>query len=322
VSRDGSFRIVELNLTTPNWPAALARAAADGLPLDVRLVVGDDAAPLTEAARALAGHDVLAVTPFDSFLHVTDEPTLTRARAVLRSTGIDAPVRGGSRSHFTELNRESDRIPRDSAGIVLTTTPLFHSLDTEQLVEALPMQRLIASQAVERASGLPVHIGPVSLRPRFNNVATSPEAAPSRTDLSEGYGAEFTGSWDDRQGAPELAAWTVASAAALAVPGVLSLAWFETWGPRGLRDALGGPRPAADAVAALVALHGRGLLWGASPDGLLWAIGGRGEDGDVILVANLDRRVRRCSVSTPGRQLDAIDVDAGAWRSLAGAASS
>lgn len=217
---DGSFRVVELNLTTPTWPAALLRAAADGLPLDVRLVTGEDPKPLADAARALADHPVIAITPFDSVLHVSDEPTVARTRAALDVAGVRPQLRGGSRSHFTELNRERERIPHDVDSLALTTTPLFHSLDTEQLVEALPMQRLIAAQAVEMASRRPVHIGPVSLRPRFNNVATSPEPAPALKDLSEGYGAQFTGGEDERQTSPELAAWTIASAAALAVPGV------------------------------------------------------------------------------------------------------
>jgi len=313
---DGSFRVVELNLTTPTWPAALVRAAADGLPLDVRLVIGEDLNPLADAARALADHPVIAVTPFDSVLHVSDERTVTRTRAALVAAGVSTLLRGGARSHFTELNRETDRIPDDVDGIAFTTTPLFHSLDTEQLVEALPMQRLIAVQAVEMADGRPVHIGPVALRPRFNNVATSPEPAPASTDLSEGYGAQFTGGEDERQTSAELAAWTIASAAALAVPGVESLSWFETWGPRGLRNAAGAPRPAAEAIAALSPLAGRIRLWGSSPDGLLWAIGARADHEDVVLVANLGGMSREVAVATPGRAVLRGSVPAGSWSRL------
>lgn len=313
---DGSFRVVELNLTTPTWPAALVRAAADGLPLDVRLVIGEDQKPLANAVRALADHPVIAVTPFDSVLHVSDERSVYRTRAALDAAGVATELRGGARSHFTELNREKDRIPDDVDGIAFTTTPLFHSLDTEQLVEALAMQRLIAAQAVEMAERRPVHIGPVSLRPRFNNVATSREPAPTLTDLSEGYGAQFTGWEDERQTSAELAAWTIASAAALAVPGVESLSWFETWGPRGLRDAGGTPRPAAEALAALSLLEGRMLLWGSSPDGLLWAIGARVDDEDVVLAANLDRMPREVAVATPHRPALRGSVPAGAWSRL------
>ena len=308
----GAFRVVELNLTTPAWEAALARAAADGRPLDVRLVTDPDASVLAAAARALAGRDVLRLTPFDAALHVSDARAVAALRVARDAAGLEAPVLGGARSHFTELNREQARIPRDVAGIVVSTTPLFHTLDTEQLVEALAMQRLVAVQTVEIAGGLPVHIGPVSLRPRFNNVATTPEPVPTRADLSEGYGAEFTGAPDERQGARELAAWVVASAAALAVPGVSTASWFETWGPRGLADTAGS-RPAAEAVAALVALSGGRLLTGPSPDGLVWAVGSRRDGEDVVLAANLDRTTRRIGVRAPGGAARELELAAGAW---------
>lgn len=313
---DGAFRVVELDLTTPTWPAALLRAAADGLPLDVRLVAGSDPRPLADAARALTALPILAVTPFDCLLHVSDGPAVARTRKALDDAGVRAELRGGARSHFTELNREKALIPEEVDAIVLTTTPLFHSIDTEQLIEALPMQRLISAQAVEMANGRPVHIGPVTLRPRFNNVATSPERAPTLTDLSEGYGAQFTGGDDERQCSPQLAAWTIASAAALAVPGVASLSWFETWGPRGLRDRGGMSHPAAGAIAALAPLAGRMLLWGSSPDGLLWAIGARSDDEDVILVANLDRAARAFTIAVAGQPALQGSAAAGSWLRL------
>jgi len=286
----GMFRVVQLDLTTPNWRAALERAREDGLPLDVRLITDGDILILADAVRALNEMDVLRIAAFDAVEHISSAVTVETLRAALIDSGVNAPVIGGTRSHFTELNREQHRIPRDVDGIAHTTTPLFHTLDTEQLVEALQMQRLIAEQAVRIADGLPVHIGPVSLRPRFNNVATMPEAAPTRDDLRDGYGSQFTGGVDERQRAPELAAWLIASAAALAVPGVASLSWFETVGPRGVIGA-----PAAEALEALLALEGE-LLGGPSPDGLVWAVGARGTHADVVLVANLDRTERAVTV--------------------------
>lgn len=314
---DGGFRVVELNLTTLSWPAALARAAADALPLDVRLVTDGKPAPLAAVAAALAVLDVRRVAPFDVMLHVSDTATVTATRAALAAAGVTASLIGGARSHFTELNRERHRLPDDLDGVTFTTTPLSHTLDTEQLIEAVAMQRLLALQSVQKAGGQPVHIGPVALRPRFNNVATTPEPAPTRRDLSEGYGAEFTGAADHRQRAPELAGWTIASAAALAVPGVESLSWFETWGPRGIRDLQGMAGPAAEAIDALAPLVGGTLLWSASPDGLIWALGARSNTEDTILVANLDRVSRivqlQCgAVGAPHER----QLSSGSWSQL------
>lgn len=302
----GAFRVVELDLATPSWRSPLARAAADGRPLDVRLVTRAAEEELSAAAAALGGIDVLRITPFDRDEHITTGPILAAVRAALADAGVSVPLLAGARSHFTELNREQARIPRDVEGFAVNTTPLFHALDTEQLIESVAMQRLIAEQSVRIAGSLPVHIGPVSLRPRFNNVATTPQPAPALPDVSEGYGAQFTGAADGRQSSAELAAWVVASAAALAVPGVASLSWFETTGPRGLEGT-----PAAEVVAALGSLAGGELLTGASPDGLIWAIGSRRVGGDTVLVANLDRVERAFRVDGAP-----VVLPSGSWRAL------
>lgn len=300
----GSAVLVELDLATRNWRAALDRAAASGLPLDVRFVLADDdPTALDHAVPALHDLSVARVTAFPptgAARHVSDIDAIGALRHALTEAGIEAEVVGGARSHFTELNREHHRLPRGLDGIVFSSTPLFHSLSSAQLVEALPMQRLVATQGVRLAGGLPVHIGPISLRPHFNDVATTPPPMPAHDDLRDGYGSALTDAVDARQAAPELAAWTVASAAAFAVPGVATLAYFEEWGPRGVRTVDGTTQPAFDAVTALAALAGEPGLRGDSPDGLVWALGARTADGDVVLVANLDRRSRTVEVELPG----------------------
>ncbi|MCM3697042.1 hypothetical protein [Microbacterium oleivorans] len=309
--------LVELDLRAPSWRAALARAAASGAPVDVRFVGIEHTAERDAAAAALRELDIRRVGAFAASgdaAHVSDATTIAALRAALDRVGVTAPVIGGSRSHFTELNRERHRLPTDLDGMATTVTPLFHATGTDQLVESVAMQRLIALQTVASAGSLPVHVGPVSLRPRFNNVATRPAPASPATDLSEGYGAHLTGAPDERQSAPELAAWTVASAAALAVPGVASLAYFEEWGPRGIRSSDGGDLPVAAAVRALAAETGGELLWGESPDGLVWALGRRGSK-TTILAANLDRRARSVTIDADG-QPRRVHLDPGSFRAV------
>lgn len=309
--------LVELDLATGNWRAALGRAAASDLPLDVRFVL-DEAHPssIDDAAPALRGLRVARVTAFwptGPSRHVSDIEAIGLLRHALAEAGVDAAVVGGARSHFTELNREHHRLPHALDGIVFSVTPLFHSLGTDQLVESIAMQRLVATQAVEIAGRLPVHIGPISLRPHFNDVATMPPPMPAHDDLREGYGSALTDTADRRQAAPELAGWTVASAAALAVPGVATLAYFEEWGPRGLRAADGTPYPVRDAVAALAELSGAPGLRGGSPDGLVWAIGALSDHHATVLVANLDRRERRVEIELPGGTTRVATVPAGGF---------
>jgi D-apionolactonase len=301
----GETLLVELDLASRDWRAALARAAASGLALDVRFVL-DPAAPekISDAVAALAGTEIVRATAFHQVSdarHVSDGEAIDLLRTALAAHGRTPEVIGGSRSHFTELNRELHRLPDDLDGIAVTVTPLFHSADTEQIVESVAMQRLVAEESVARAAGHPVHIGPVSLRPRFNDVAASPQPLSPHDDLRDGYGPQFTGTDDDRQRAPELAAWTAASAAALAVPGVASLVWFEEWGPRGIRSSDGEDFPVAGALHALAALaasDGATLLTGPSPDGLTWAIGARTVATDDILAVNIADEPRALRIET------------------------
>jgi len=136
---------------------------------------------------------------------------------------------------------------------------------------------------------------------------------PAQDDLRDGYGSALTDAVDARQEAPELAAWTIASAAALAVPGVATLAYFEEWGPRGVRTADGAALPVREAVAALAELAGEPGLRGDSPDGLVWALGARTDAGDTVLIANLDRQPRSVEIELPGGSTRTAEVPAGAF---------
>lgn len=316
----GAAVLVELDLATRNWRAALDRAAASGLPLDVRFVLSDsEPGAIYDGVVALRDRPVARVSaywPTGPARHVSDVAATALLRTALTDAGVHAPVVGGARSHFTELNREHHRLPADLDGIVFSVTPLFHSLGTAQLVESVAMQRLVATQATEIAGGRPVHIGPVSLRPHFNDVATTPPPMPAHDDLREGYGSALIDTADARQTAPQLAAWAVASAAALAVPGVATLTMFEEWGARGLVDAAGEAYPVREAVAAVAELSGKPGLRGGSPDGLVWAVGARTDDGDIVLAANLDRVPRSVSVVMPDGQARSAELAAGTFQRL------
>lgn len=320
----GGTVLVELDLRHPTVAPALARARTAGLPLDVRLVLPSDEAAgaerdaLADAAALLRDVPLRRIGVFRAHNpSVTDAAAVARVRAALADAGVTAWIVGGTRSHFTELNRLRGDVADGLDGWAFSSTPLFHDLDTAQLVEAVGMQRRTALQAVGLADGRPVHVGPVTLRPRFNDVAAGPQPAPVRADLSAGYGAQFTGADDPRQAAPELAAWTIASAAAFAVPGVASIAYFEEWGPRGIRTAHGADLPAAAAIDALAALSGGELSWGeGTRDGLVWAVASaRAGGAPVVLAANLDARERAVEVEVAGAT-HAVRLPPAAWTRL------
>ena len=272
------FLLVELDAgaanLVPAWQRAL-REAGD-LPLDVRLVAGDEE-ELREAVALLEGADVVRVAAFDRATHLSS-PELDRG---LRS--LPAELIGGARTHVTELNRGHERLPDDLAGVTFSVTPQMHAQETRQVVESLPMQRRVVTDALAIAAGRPLHVGPVSLRPRVNAVATTPPATEA-DDLADGYGPEHVAdSPDPRQASPALVAWTIASAAALARPGVASITFFETTGPRGVAGL-----PVAGALRALHAVSGRPLLdvVGTLPP-LVSVLAVGSVDDPELLIANL-----------------------------------
>ncbi|GAA4426955.1 hypothetical protein GCM10023169_26340 [Georgenia halophila] len=301
---DAAALLVELDLRGRRWPAALARAAREAgrRPLDVRLVAAGTE-EVEEAVIAALKHSVTRIGVFDATSHMTEPELWEALTTALTRHGAQIPRVGGARTHFTELNREHHRLPADLPALSFSITPQMHARERSQLVESLAMQRVVAENAVRIAGGRPVDVGPVTLRPRLNAVATSAQAEPPGDDVTDGYGPGLLPTaTDPRQAGPALAAWTVASAAALCVPGVAAVTYFETSGPRGLGD-VDGEYPVAEAVRLLHGLAGAPLVDAPlDPHGV--AALAAEVDGTVhVLAANVTPEHR--SIGTP---LGAVDL--------------
>jgi hypothetical protein len=282
--------LIELDVDAPGWREALDRgfAEAGAADVDVRLfAVAPEA--LAGPVAALAGRRVVRLGATATRTQVTEPAHFAALATAAARAGLSAELVGGARSHFTEVNRRLADLPT-TGGLAFATTPGAHNVEGAQLVESIAMQRLVATTAAGFTGGRPVHVGPVTLRPRYMTFASRPLPAP---EPGIGY-LVAPGADDPRQASRALAAWTVASAAALAVDGVASIAYFETWGPRGVRDADGTPFPVAAAIEALAALEGTELL---DVDGVLppdvWIAAARRDGVDTVLVANLAARETR-----------------------------
>src|SRR3546814_19463869 len=70
---------------------------------------------------------------------------------------------------YTRLVRaEHPRLPADLLGITFAMTPQMHATERAQLVESIAVQEVVARDAARIADGRPLHIGPITLRSRFN----------------------------------------------------------------------------------------------------------------------------------------------------------
>ncbi|NQX17607.1 hypothetical protein [Rathayibacter sp. VKM Ac-2857] len=290
--------LVECDVRWTGWRRALRRAIEDAgeRPVDLRIVAStpdDVRAVLDELGDArLSRLGVFAAKGHRSTPELFEE-----ARCVAAERGIE--VIGGVRSHFTELNRGADALAHVDGPLAFSITPFMHDRSGHQLVESLAVQRTVVRDAAAIADGRPLHIGPITLGARMNAVSTSP-FDPGAADIDRsGYGPEAVpGATDERQQAPELAAWVVGSLAALAVPAVASLAYFEQWGPRGIAaatgvspagvvlqwaaDLVGSPRLEVDAPGLVV-------LGAAAPGGRVLLLGNPGGTAVTVDPAGIER---------------------------------
>jgi hypothetical protein len=297
-ARTGDFLLVELPAHTEAWRAVLDRAVleAAGIPLDVRIIAADEER-LEEVLDAIAPLNVVRVGAFTPDSHISEPALWNALLSGLASRGLTCEPVGGTRAHFTELNRALGRLPASVPAYAFSITPQMHATGRDQIVESIAIQRLVAENAV-RSTGAPVHVGPVTLRPRFNAVATTGTPDADVVDLANGYGAAVTPeATDSRQRSHAMLAWTIASAAALAVDGVESISWFEASGPRGLRDN-DSMFDVATALDWLGEISGARLLEPAVAPAGLWTIGAQFETFSVVFVANLRAQPAAVSVTT------------------------
>jgi hypothetical protein len=297
----GPVLLVEIDAERPGWQDVLARAVLEsgGAGVDVR-IVADRPASVDAVVRELArlvedGVPVVRAAVFSSTTHTSEPGTWAALRDGTAAAALPIALAGGTRAHFTELNRGLGSLPADLPGLTFSSTPQMHAVETRQVVESVDIQRLTAEEAVRIAAGRPVHVGPVSLLPRFNAVATSRPAGEAEPAPS-----------DQRQTAAALATWIVASAAAFSVPGVASVSWFEAAGPRGLRTMDGDDLPVRRGALAVLALSEAPALDAiGSPPGV-HVLAGSLEGRVVALAASLRDEAVTVLVGHRGAEQSAV----------------
>jgi D-apionolactonase len=142
----------------------------------------------------------------------------------------------------------------------------------------------VSRGAVRLAGGRPVQLGPVTLRPRFNAVATGDDRR--------------TGAPDPLQGTGFAAVWTLGSVSALTRPGVEGLCFYEVTGPGGI-GGVGGLHPVGELLTTLAPLRGHDVLTARAPSGIA-AYPVRTPEGVRVLLGRLGGTPLTCEVSGPG----------------------
>jgi D-apionolactonase len=233
---------VDLHLNDSGYSAEFERAvrAAQALDCSLELAVfvdGDGESQLEEFSRLLEAPPVRVthVLVFAEGEEATLGPLAHRARQRLHRILPGVPVGGGTNVYFNELNR--NRPDTEALDMVAySVNPQIHAFDELSMAEALEGQAETVKSARAFSDDLPVAVSPVTLRPRFNAVATE-EGAEAVTN-------QLPWEVDRRQISLFGAAWTVGSIKYLAESGAGSATYYETTGWRGVMETeTGSPLP-------------------------------------------------------------------------------
>jgi hypothetical protein len=230
---------VDLDLSAFGWKESLRRASTEAAALAASLLVAlhlsDSAEGELAALRGVLG-DVRSGVDLWLVFKKGEACTADRwaelARKALGSFFPKAKFASGTNAYFTELNRGTP--PGAVADcLVYSVNPQIHAFDDGSVMETLSAQATTVESARGISGGRPIVVSPVTLKPRFNAVATGalPPVPPG----------ELPPQVDPRQMSLFGAAWTVGSIASLARAGADRLTYFETTGWRGVMESEQGP---------------------------------------------------------------------------------
>lgn len=156
--------------------------------------------------------------------HLPDDLIFDAVFDELKTIFPETKIGAGVNAYFAELNRNRPQSQKADF-ISFTICPQVHAFDNASLVENLEAQKYVVESARKLYPEKPVFVSPVTLKQRFNVVATSPKPAPGTGELPS-----FV---DTRQNSEFAAQWLLGSLKYLAQSGTDLVTYFESVGWRG-----------------------------------------------------------------------------------------
>ncbi|HKQ37596.1 MAG TPA: hypothetical protein VJ063_05920, partial [Verrucomicrobiae bacterium] len=243
VARDRLSRLnlahlrADLRLASADWKQEFARAASEAnalnLPLEVGLFLPADSSVLWPELRTHLRQPRRGIARFLVFAE-GEKSTSARALGLARQHLADfrARIGAGTNADFYQLNQS--RPPHTAADFIMwSMNPQVHAFDLVSIAETPEAIRAQLDSAREYFSGKPLVVSPVTLKPRFNPVATGPEPPVPAGELPPQV--------DPRQMSLFGAAWTLTAYKHLSEGAVESVTFYETAGWRGILETDDGP---------------------------------------------------------------------------------
>jgi D-apionolactonase len=142
----------------------------------------------------------------------------------LKNIFPSAKIGAGVNAYFAEFNRNRPKSEK-AEFISFAVCPQIHAFDNSTLVENMEAQKYAVESAQQIFAERPVFVSPVTLKQRFNVVATSEETEYKSNELPSQV--------DVRQNSVFTAQWLLGSLKFLAQSGTELVTYFETVGWRG-----------------------------------------------------------------------------------------
>lgn len=210
------------------------------LPLEFGLYLrGSD--PELDETLAAFGQRLMSLKPpvvrwliLDQVARVTPPGLIVKARRHLSAATPEARFVGGTDAYFNHLNRDHAFMP-EADGVCYPANPQCHASDNTTLIECSPTLQRMVESARQFSVGKTIHVGPVTLKRRWNPDAVTFEAPPP---------GELPEPVDPRQMSLIGAGWALGILKYLAHSRCESVTLGETTGWRGVMErAEGSPIP-------------------------------------------------------------------------------
>jgi D-apionolactonase len=214
---------------------AVLNATAIGAGLELVLHFSEQIGEEIQRFQSTAVHHhaiVNRVWAVDKGSRLSDNRLIEQVVPVLRRMFPGSRVGAGTDAYFAELNR--NRFNAHTLDFVsFAVCPQVHAFDNGTLVENLEAQCDVIESAGILYPGKAVQVSPVTLKQRFNVVATAKESSVPADQLPVTV--------DERQMSMFAAGWTLGSLASLAKGGAEAATYYEAIGWKGLIQGEGDP---------------------------------------------------------------------------------
>lgn len=234
-----SYLRLDLHLCQGRWGSDLRRASALTKELGIGLQVAIFVTENAELEIRLLRNELDALKPdVTSFLvfpekgQRTGKQSVKLAKELLGTYQKGVKIGGGTDMNFFDLNQDPTCI-RGLSVVCYSVNPQVHASDVTSLIETLQGQAWTVRSARRFVKDKELSVGPITLRPRFNPDAISPETGEQTGELPSQV--------DPRQASLFGACWTAGSIKSLAEAGADSLTYYETTGWRGIMETEDGP---------------------------------------------------------------------------------